>query len=77
MASNVNTGRAVKLICCGDGRVKRSISYIGTAVMVRQRDFGGTSGSRELNPGSIVTVATDARQTSRQRRLGLDRENRS
>ena len=44
---------------------------------VRQRDFGGTSGSRGLTPGRIVAVATNARQTAEQGRLGLDGENRA
>ena len=41
------------------------ISEIGTAVLVRQCDFGGTSGSRGLTPGRTVAVA--ARQTGRSR----------
>ena len=56
----------MRLIYCGDGRDRRSISQIGTAVLIRrQRDFGGTSGSRGLTPGRIVAVATNARQTER------------
>ena len=42
-----------------------SISWVGTAVLVRQRDFGGTSGFRGLTPGRIVAVATNARQNGR------------
>ena len=45
----------------------RSISEIGTAVLERQRDFGGTSGSRGLTPERIVAVAANARQTGRSR----------
>ena len=32
---------------------------------MRQRDFGGTSGSRGLTPGRNMAVATNARQTGR------------
>ena len=67
----------MRKICCGDGRDRRSISEIGTAVLVRQRDFGGTSGSSGLTPGRIVAVATNAQQPGGQGRLGLDGENRS
>ena len=65
LGSNVNTGRAVRLICCGDGRDRRSIFWVGTAVLVRQRDFEGTSGFRGLTPGRMVVVATNARQSGR------------
>ena len=46
-------------------------------VLVRQRDFGRTSGSRGLTPGRNVAVATNARQAAGQGRLELDRESRS
>ena len=42
--------------------MKADISWIGTAGMVRQCDFGGTSGSRGLATGRIVAVATNARK---------------
>ena len=57
----------MRLICCERGRDRRSISQIGTVVLVRKRDFGGTSDSRGLNPGRIVAVATNARHTGRPR----------
>ena len=55
----------MKLICCGDGRDRRSISHVGEAVLVRLRDFGGTSGFGGLTPGRIGAVATNVRQGGR------------